>query len=244
MTQARQVNLESEGRWRTVILRVRQISKPQLKGNLYLIIFDEQAPAAETVTAPSWPAERHDGIVRQIEEELERTRDRLRLVIEQNETSTEELRASNEELQAINEELRSATEELETSKEELQSVNEELITVNQEYREKLEEVSRTNTDLRNLMASTDIATVFLNRDLEIKFYTPPAQHLFDITSGDLGRPLEAFQQQVLITPGCTPTRIRFCLLFNRPNARFAARKGSGIWRGSHHIVRWTIESTA
>ena len=195
-TMVRQVNLETEGRLRTLILRVRQISKPRLNRNLYLVIFDEQAPAAETVTAPSPPSARHDGIVRQIEEELERTREGLRLVVEQNETSTEELRASNEELQAINEELRSATEELETSKEELQSVNEELTTVNQEYREKLDEVSRTNADLRNLMASTDIGTIFLNRDLEIKFYTPRAQQLFNITASDLGRPLDHFTSRL------------------------------------------------
>src|SRR4029077_6788657 len=123
-------------------------------------------------------------------------KDQLRLNIEQYETSTEELRASNEELQAINEELRSATEELETSKEELHSVNEELTTVNQELREKIEELGRANSDLQNLMSSTDIGTVFLDRGLQIKRYTARAQQLFNITSADIGRPLEHFTHKL------------------------------------------------
>jgi two-component system CheB/CheR fusion protein len=95
-------------------------------------------------------------------DELQRTKEQLQETIEHSEISTEELRASNEELQAINEELRSATEELETSKEELQSVNEELITVNYELKVKVEETGKANDDLNNLIASTDIATVFVD----------------------------------------------------------------------------------
>ncbi len=91
------------------------------------------------------------------------TSEQLQATIEQYETSTEELKASNEELQAINEELRSATEELETSKEELQSTNEELITVNHELKMKVDETGEINDDLQNLIASTDIATVFVDR---------------------------------------------------------------------------------
>jgi two-component system, chemotaxis family, CheB/CheR fusion protein len=107
----------------------------------------------------------------------------------QNETSTEE-KASNEELQAINEELRSATEELETSKEELQSLNEELTTVNQELKEKVDEVSHVNSDLQNLMRSTDIGTIFLDSKLRIMRYTTRVEELFNIISSDIGRPFE------------------------------------------------------
>ena len=194
VTQTRRVTVMLQGEPRTVILSARQISRPEIAQRLYLITFDEQSQKGEPVPASSALAAGHDGVVRQIEEELQLTKDQLRLVVEQAETSTEELRASNEELQAINEELRSATEELETSKEELQSVNEELITVNQEYREKLEEVSRANADLQNLMASTDIGTIFLDRNLCIKRYTPRAQQLFNVTFSDVGL-LRAFYQQ-------------------------------------------------
>ncbi|HEX6704278.1 MAG TPA: response regulator, partial [Albitalea sp.] len=96
---------------------------------------------------------------------------------------------SNEELQAINEELRSTTEELETSKEELQSINEELITVNHELKTKVEETSKINDDLQNLIASTDIATVFVDRAMSIKRYTPHATRLFNLIPTDVGRSL-------------------------------------------------------
>lgn len=92
-------------------------------------------------------------------------------------------------LQVINEELRSTTEELETSEEELQSVNEELRTVNQELKNKIEEISETNDDLKNLMSSTDIATIFLDRSLRIKRYTPRALELFNLIPSDTNRPL-------------------------------------------------------
>ncbi len=131
-----------------------------------------------------------DGVAAHLEEELRQTRRRLQLTVEESETSTEELKASNEELQSINEELQSTTEELETSKEELQSTNEELQTVNQELKNKVEELVRSNSDLQNLIASTDIATVFLDRALQLKRYTPRAADLFHVRPGDMGRPFD------------------------------------------------------
>jgi two-component system CheB/CheR fusion protein len=89
----------------------------------------------------------------------------------------------------MNEEMRSAAEELETSKEELQSINEELTTVNQELKVKVEELGQTNDDLRNLMNSTRIGTVFLNRDLRLKLFTPPAREIFNVIPADVGRGL-------------------------------------------------------
>ena len=130
-----------------------------------------------------------DPAARHLERELGQVKGHLRETVEQYEASTEELKASNEELQAMNEELRSATEELETSREELQSINEELTTVNQELKGKIEELAGTNSDLQNLMASTLIATVFLDRALLIKRYTPSAATLFSLIPGDVGRPL-------------------------------------------------------
>src|SRR5262249_35480662 len=124
-----------------------------------------------------------------LERELEQIKGHLRDTVEQYEASTEELKASNEELQAMNEELRSATEELETSREELQSINEELTTVNQEMKSKVDEVANANSDLQNLMASTSIATVFLDRALAITRYTPSAVELFHLIPTDVGRPL-------------------------------------------------------
>jgi two-component system CheB/CheR fusion protein len=125
----------------------------------------------------------------QLEQELHRTKEQLQETLERSEAATEELKASNEELQAINEELRSATEELETSKEELQSVNEELVTVNYELKTKVEEASKINDDLNNLIASTDIATVFVDAGMHIKRFTPAATEVFNIIPTDIGRSL-------------------------------------------------------
>ena len=124
-----------------------------------------------------------------LEREVERLKSHLRDTVEQDEASTEELKASNEELQAMNEELRSATEELETGREELQSINEELTTVNQELKNRVDELGHANSDLHNLMAATAIATIFLDRDLRIMRYTPPAVELFSLIPTDIGRPL-------------------------------------------------------
>jgi two-component system, chemotaxis family, CheB/CheR fusion protein len=137
-----------------------------------------------------------DQVSHQLELELERTKAQLRSTVEQSEASTEELKASNEELQAMNEELRSATEELETSREELQSINEELATVNLELKNKVEELGHSNSDLHVLMAATAIATIFLDRDLRIVRYTPPAVELFNVIPTDRGRPLSDLSHRV------------------------------------------------
>ncbi len=135
---------------------------------------------------------------RGLEEELTHLKMQLRATVEQHEVQQEELRASNEELQAMNEELRSTAEELETSKEELQSLNEELSTVNQEYKNKIEEQQQTNSDLQNLIDSTDIATVFLDRDLRVRLFTPRARDIFNLIPTDVGRPLSDITGQFAV----------------------------------------------
>jgi len=191
-TETRRLNIKLDGESRSVLISVRPVPlSMRSEGAAFLVIFDENQ-AAPTELGRNEPSAAEIRAAEKLELELQRAKDQLRITIEQYETSTEELRASNEELQAINEELRSATEELETSKEELQSVNEELTTVNQEYKDKIEEVGRANSDLQNLMASIDIAIVFLDHGLRIKRYTPQIQDLFNITSADIGRPLQHF----------------------------------------------------
>ncbi|MFT0867903.1 CheR family methyltransferase [Pseudomonas sp. CAM1A] len=128
-------------------------------------------------------------VLTNLESELQRTKLHLQETIEQSEISSEELKASNEEMQAINEELRSATEELETSKEELQSINEELLTVNYELKSKVEETDKINDYLANLIASTDIATVFVDRNMHIRWFTPRAKDIFSMLPVDTGRSL-------------------------------------------------------
>jgi two-component system, chemotaxis family, CheB/CheR fusion protein len=120
--------------------------------------------------------------------ELADLRDTLREVVAESDTRFEELQASNEELQSINEEYKSTLDQLETSREELQSVNEELRSVNDELNAKVREVSRTSSDLENLMAATDIGTLFLDRQLRIRRFTPALSRIFNIMAVDEGRP--------------------------------------------------------
>jgi len=135
------------------------------------------------------PQEAETETVRHLRDKLRQAELRIESVRDDHYLANEDLRAANEELQSLNEEYRSTTEELETSKEELQSVNEELETVNLQLRNKLEEVSRSNDDLENLMAATNVATLFLTPELRIKRFTPQVGEIFNIKSRDNDRPI-------------------------------------------------------
>ncbi|MCB1165777.1 MAG: PAS domain-containing protein, partial [Leptospiraceae bacterium] len=125
--------------------------------------------------------------------ELQETRSYLETTIEQLEATNEELRASNEEGQAINEELQSANEELETSREELQSLNEELMTTNAELQHKVEALAKANNDIYNLMRSSQIAALFLDREFQITWFSPALTKIVDLLEGDVGRPIRQFR---------------------------------------------------
>lgn len=127
--------------------------------------------------------------IRALENELKMTKERLNITIEEMTTSNEELKSANEELQSMNEEAQSTNEELETSKEELQSINEELTTINSELQMKIDELSRTNDDMTNLFNSTEIATIFVDNDLNIRRFTDEATKLINLIESDVGRPL-------------------------------------------------------
>ncbi|CAN5919971.1 chemotaxis protein CheB [soil metagenome] len=194
----RRVVFDDNGQRREIEIHARAIEMPELGANAALIYLDENLQTTGEVPPPRESAT-IEPVLQEVEEELHRTREQLRATIEQYETSLEELKASNEELQAINEELRSASEEIETSKEELQSVNEELTTLNHELKEKIFELSHTNSDLQNLMTSTDLGVVFLDRQLHIKRFTPRALDLFNLIPSDIGRPLAHVTHRLAIT---------------------------------------------
>ncbi len=179
------VALNIDGEKRQVLIRARPGEGEDMAGFL-LVIFDE---VEEIETEAIDADDATDSTLRELETELNLTRKRMQGVIEEYESSQEEMQASNEELQSSNEELRSTMEELETSREELQSMNEELTTLNQENRHRVEELSQLSSDLQNLLAATDIATLFLDRDLRIVRFTPQIGELFNIRHSDRGRPL-------------------------------------------------------
>jgi two-component system CheB/CheR fusion protein len=125
----------------------------------------------------------------QLRQELRATQADLQSAVNQLRVSNEELRASHEETMSVNEELQSMNEELESSKEELQSVNEELNTVNTQLQTKVGELEVANADLRNLLASNEVATLCLDRSFRIKWFTPAAHRIFNLLQSDIGRPI-------------------------------------------------------
>ncbi|HEY3455074.1 MAG TPA: chemotaxis protein CheB [Bryobacteraceae bacterium] len=186
------IPIEFNGRRRTVVMHVRPALDREHE-KFVLILFEEQEartsakrPARGKRAADKNPEERR---VEELENEISVARQRLQAIIEEYETTQEEMKASNEEMQSTNEELRSTMEELETSKEELQSINEELQTVNQENRHKMEELAQLSSDLQNLLTATDIATLFLDRELRILRFTPRVEDLFNVRLTDRGRPI-------------------------------------------------------
>ena len=124
-----------------------------------------------------------------LEHELETSRSELRGAIQALEFSAEDQRAAHEEALSVNEEFQSTNEELLTSKEELQSLNEELTALNGQLQETLEHSRSTSDDLQNVLYSTEVATVFLDPQLRIRFFTPATRALFSVLPSDIGRPL-------------------------------------------------------
>jgi two-component system, chemotaxis family, CheB/CheR fusion protein len=166
---------------------IQQIEKPlALKGRI-LIIFNDITP--EEQSKPKTKSQKSTAVVMQAELELElqQLKEELQSTREEMQTSQEELKSTNEELQSTNEELQSTNEELTTSKEEMQSLNEELQTVNIELQIKIDDFSRINNDMNNLLNSIEIATLFLDRNLKIRQFTVPATKIFRLIPSDIGR---------------------------------------------------------
>ncbi len=181
----RGLRVRSNGGFTNCDMTVRPIDEPDYMRGLLLVVFSESRPARtrrEKGHAAGTAAE-------ELEKEIKYLREALQTTNEEMETSQEELKSSNEELQSTNEELQSSNEELTTSKEELQSLNEELITVNSELQQKIEELTLTNNDMRNLLNSTEIATIFLDNNMNVKRFTSQATRIFNLIQSDVGRPL-------------------------------------------------------
>jgi two-component system CheB/CheR fusion protein len=172
-----------------VKLTVTPAGRSRERGGLLLVVFEDALTASQVPLDQKGAAVR---LVKQLEEDLRTTREDLTSTIERQESTVEELRASNEEVVSTNEELQSINEELESAKEELQSLNEELNTVNQQLEAKVRELEDADSDLQNLLASSEIATVCLDRDFRIRWFSPTAGSLFNLVTSDVGRPVNAF----------------------------------------------------
>jgi PAS domain S-box-containing protein len=176
---------------------VTPLPAPSRDGGFLLVSFaagSSPSVQAQTRTVREEVAEASSG-EQALQDELASTRAELRNTIENLETANEELKASNEEATSMNEELQSTNEELETSKEELQSFNEELNTVNNQLQHKIGELERITSDLNNLLAGSETATLFLDAKLRVAWFAPATGDLFDLVSSDIGRPIAHFARK-------------------------------------------------
>jgi len=162
---------------------------------MVLVSFARSEPVLNDV--PDQIAEAVPTELRDIEEELVSAREEMRNTVERHESTNEELTAANEEVTSINEELQATNEELESSKEELQSLNEELNTINGQLGRKISELADVTDDLRNLLKGSDVATIVLDTDLQIKWFSPPILTLFHLIESDVGRPIGNFTQKFI-----------------------------------------------
>ncbi len=159
------------------------------KHTVLVVFYDLPTPTTSGHRGRTARAAKGQALRDELVQDLEQARVSLLTAREEMQVSQEELRSTNEELQSTNEELQSTNEELTTSKEELQSMNEELQTVNQELQSKLEELSLASTDMANLLNSTSIATLFLDRELKVRRFTTPMESIIHLIPGDVGRPI-------------------------------------------------------
>jgi two-component system CheB/CheR fusion protein len=156
---------------------------------LFLIIFDD----VSTEAAPRFSeTPRTYDLESAAQERIEDLDRKLRYTEENLQATVEELETSNEELQATNEELMAANEELQSTNEELHSVNEELVTVNAELQEKIRQLTELNSDMDNLLQSTEVSTIFLDTELRIRKFTESAAEYVNLLPADEGRPIHHF----------------------------------------------------
>jgi two-component system CheB/CheR fusion protein len=184
------VQVENNDGWQAVDVTIEPISEPSALQGMVMIVFSDVAmPLEPKVKGKPSRTTASGADLAALELELQQAREEVRTCREEMQTSQEELKSTNEELQSTNEEVQSTNEELTTSKEEMQSLNEELQTINHELQAKVDELSWVNSDMKNLLNSTDIATLFLDDALAVRRFTTQTTNIIKLIPGDAGRPI-------------------------------------------------------
>jgi two-component system, chemotaxis family, CheB/CheR fusion protein len=189
--QSQRSQLRLNGKRASVLIEVVPLKQD---GELRFLVSFIESKAGGASGAPDIPQD--VSREQELEGEVRLLREQIRTSADSMNRSQEELKSYNEEIMSMNEELRAANEELETSKEELQSLNEELNTVNSQLRSKVEDLHERTNDLDNLLSSTKVATLFLGRDMHIRWFSPGVADLFNVRSSDTGRKISDLSQKV------------------------------------------------
>jgi two-component system, chemotaxis family, CheB/CheR fusion protein len=229
------VQVDADGGLQEIALTVEPLGRGEPE-TLFLVVFSDISPLlprGETAVPLT-----QDLTVDQLERDLRDLREQLQTTSEEHDIALEELKSSNEELHSVNEELQSTNEELETSREEIQSMNEELQTVNTQLTGKVEELDRVNSDLRNLFESTKVATIFLDRFMVIRSFTPAVSGIYNLIPGDIGRPLTDITSQVRYETLREDFRRTMETL--QPMERRVIRRDGGV----HYLMRMASYRTA
>lgn len=184
------VKIGTNGNAQLADVTVQCLESPEMLKGMVLIVFSATSAMSELEIEVNQKSNKRTTSKRQRELEilLQRSQEDIQSLREEMQTSQEELKSTNEELQSTNEELQSTNEELTTSKEEMQSLNEELQTVNAELQTKIADFGRASDDMKNLLNSTEIATLFIDKDLYIRWYTDQVATIFKLRLTDAGRP--------------------------------------------------------
>jgi chemotaxis methyl-accepting protein methylase len=184
------LRVRTDGHEQAMDITVQPLAEPEeLKGMMMIVFADAATPPEAAAARASGRSTVRSARLAEAEQEFHKVREELHTCREEMQTSQEELKSTNEELQSANEELQSTNEELTTSKEEMQSMNEELQTVNNEMQAKVTDLSRANNDMKNLLDSTDIATLFLDDNLNVRRFTNQMSKIIKLIRGDAGRPI-------------------------------------------------------
>jgi len=185
----RHIKIGTNGATQFIDVTIQRIESPEPIKGMIMIVFADVPIVIESETSGPKSGSRNSSVKqKELEIELQRSYEELQSSREEMQTSQEELKSTNEELQSTNEELQSTNEELTTSKEEMQSLNEELQTVNVELQSKVSDYIRASDDMKNLLNSIEIATLFLDKELNIRRYTEQVTRIFKLRDADVGRP--------------------------------------------------------